>query len=259
MAIKEWVSKFATGLGLDDSASGGMQTLVNTADTTRVSQVHAVRDSIIALEKQVVGAPWFSWNEADLTQFDALVVGSAVNAQTVAVESFAGQNWIGMEVDGAADTPFNTAVFLPISTTPPDNYAIVADFLNVTAGGGLVGGGVFVRFDGVSSGYWGQMVAQGAGQQELAKISAGVKNGFGPVTSGIEIQTIYEGARALLAVRGTVAAEVLLEIDIGGRFLAADTGVGFTSGKAGIVTTTNGSSVIVKNLFRNIRCYNLVA
>ena len=137
MAIKDWISRFSAGAGIDTPIAGGMETLVNDADASRVTQPHALRDTAIALQKQVLGAPLFQWNETDLTQFDAKVDGAAVSASVVGVVAFAGKNWISFDVTSGAGDVHTSSTILPITAVPPTaDYLIMADFLNTTLGSG---------------------------------------------------------------------------------------------------------------------------
>jgi len=263
MAIKDWTSKFSVGEGMDDATVSGMQTLMNAQDDTRVSQVHALRDSLIAVERQIGlmggGAPWFEWNEADLSQFDSQIVGSQVSADVVAIESFAGVNWIGIDVTALAGTPFTTSVILPILDTPPSaDYIIVADVLSIIAGSSEVGAGVMTRFDGVSSGYAFYYTQLGPDLQRRIRLNTGTDTQLGALMGGADLAAVNDGARASLGIRGT-GTESLLETACGGRALIADTSPIVSVGQAALWATTNGSAVQTKNLFRNIRCYSLVS
>ncbi|MHC4818896.1 MAG: hypothetical protein ACYTF8_12655, partial [Planctomycetota bacterium] len=210
---------------------------------------------------QIDGAPWFEWNGTDLLQFGTPVVGANVTAQVVAVEALAGLNWIGMDVTASGGSnDFVEGVALPISATPPTaDYAIVADFVNIVAGGSNeIGAVVLARYDGADSGYGLHVANQGAAQQESSRWNGGIRTAMGPNMSEPNIAAVDQGARLLLSVRGT-GTEALIETAVGKRYLKIDTAPIVSVGKAGLLCTTNGVATQVKNLFRNIRCYSLVS
>jgi hypothetical protein len=51
MAIKDWITNYPTSL--DTDAPGNMEDLVDGADLSRVSQIHSIRDALIAIETEI--------------------------------------------------------------------------------------------------------------------------------------------------------------------------------------------------------------
>lgn len=51
MAIKDWITNYPTSL--DTNTPGNMEDLVDGADLSRVSQIHSIRDALIAIETEI--------------------------------------------------------------------------------------------------------------------------------------------------------------------------------------------------------------
>jgi hypothetical protein len=258
--IKEWLSRFATGLGLDNTTE--MPNLTDHTDDHRTSQILAVRDSIIALEQQSLGAPWFRWNKTDLTQFDSELVGANISAHTIAVEAHAGVNWIAIDATSGAGTDFgDSGVFLPITATPPSgSYAILADFINLTSGNSdQVGALVAVRLADVDNMYIARMNAWTSVVASVNSLKAGTSAQLGPTVAALALTAVDQGSRLALRCRGDGSA-VQLHASMNSELQLRDASSPLTAtGKAAIGCSTNAAATQVKNIFRNISCYALVA
>jgi hypothetical protein len=261
MAIKDWVSRFVLGTGIDTPGAGDMETLVDNIDRTRAAQPHALRDALIEVEKQVLGAPWFVWNEADLTQFDAAIAGSDTSGTGATVVTLAGVNWISMPVTIAVSTTdfLKSAFVLPITAAPPtNNYLITAQY-NLAASGSGAECGAFVggRYDSVSSGYFAARQKTGTGST-LEQTKAFVDSTIGPTLNDPSPLIVGSAVgRLALVVRGVT--DVLLE-----HGKDPDTGVLSLAASSPLITGKCCIGNVVQAVtnttirMRDIRCYTLI-
>lgn len=268
MAIKNWISRFAAGLGIDTVLAGSMETLVNNQDRTRAEQAHALRDATIALQRQSLGAPWFEWNATDLSQFDSETDGSHVNSSTWSVVSLVGLNWIQGVVNttfGGGANGVTTSSILKMTATPPTaDYLVVADFLSTeTPTGGAIGAGVVARVSGVSAnqgdGYLYRVGAASAGQEMRKFTDAEAFTQLGTVMADPDVTSLNLGGRLWLEVRGS--SLVTARSSGGERQHVADTSSPFTAvGQAGLFASTSGAAGTDQAtvLFRNVRCFALL-
>lgn len=268
MGLKQWISRFAAGLGLDTVDSTGMETLVQDQDGSHVAQIHAVRDSIIAMQKALllvgVGSPWFEWDGETLDQFDEKVATSRVSSSVVAVEELAGMNWVTMQttsLSGGSPTGGNTCIYLPIAATPPtSDYLVTAEFINLTTGSSnAVGAGVAARYDGVGTAYVARWSLRAA-RQDLNRYNAEVQTSLGPSMADPDLDGTNQGSRLVLMVRGGLGAEVLVTNGGGEVLHVRDTSPIAAIGKAALFNGTSGAAgTTTKNAFRNIRCFSMAA
>lgn len=268
MSIKDWISLYAAGTGLDHDAAGSMEELVNGADVTRVAQWHALRDALIAVQKETYGAPWFEWNGTDLTQFDSKIDRERVSSSTVQVESICGTNWVTISTTslaGGSPNGYNTATVLPITTTPPSaDYVVVADYLNLTATGTTnVQAGVALRY-GSQVGYFTRVSTRALQSQGRFAWSGSVSSvvTIGPDLSDPTFSGVDQGSRLVGEVRGgDGGSDVLLSMQgCGGEWLRCreTTNLITAAGQAAIWTGTSAASATIKNAFRRIRCYTVL-
>lgn len=267
MAVKEWTSKFATGVGIDDVATGGMETLVNSADDTRVSQIHAVRDSVIAMEKQAWGAPWFEWDKTTLGQFDTPIEGVDIDGvgSNVSVVSFAGVSWIEIQLNtsGAGDT-LSTGIFLPITAAPPGtDHMLAYDFVCTNLGGGsTVGAGIFLRKEAADTMYTMLHRTTGTNALRRERWNAGVSTQIGPDQPGSVLSANDDGGRLGFAARGAGTESMVSQMEPSG-FVAhtVDPAPLLTApaSGAGVFCSSLGNNQTVTLLIRNLRGYTLVS
>lgn len=202
--------------------------------------------------------PWFEWNGVDLTQFDSAVVGANVGSNTVAVETYAGLEWIGIDLTAAVTptTKLDSGIVLPISATPPTaNYRVECDFINTASTGTAIGAWVWARFNGSNAGYSGIFESNAGPHRKALKVTSGTAAPIGPAADGPNITGSGMGSKLSVVVEGSSIVQVL-----GGQaILAPDTSSPIAStGKAAIGSTVNILSFIrTKNLFRNIRCFSV--
>lgn len=267
MAIKDWASLFAAGTGLDHSSAGSMETVVNGADPTRAAQWHALRDAVIALQKQAYGgAPWFEWNGVDTSQFSTKIDADRVSSSTIAVEEFGGLNWLTMQVTsigGGSPNGHNTSCILPIATTPPSaDYVVTADLLILTYTTSVTAG-VVARYNTTSFAGYGQRFSGGSSQQ-IVRLSSTGSNRDAPTLIGFvqgdPDMAANRGSRLHLEARGTGSDVILRMLAAGGEHqLARETAnLHTTAQKAGLWTAAAATSSTVKVAYRNIRCYTPV-
>lgn len=271
MGLKQWISRFAAGLGLDTVDSTGMETLVQDQDGSHVAQIHAVRDSIIAMQKALllvgIGSPWFEWNGVDMSQFGDKIDADRVSSSTIAVEEFGGLNWLTMQVTsigGGSPNGHNTSCILPIATTPPSaDYVVTADILILTYTTSVTAG-VVARYNTTSFAGYGQRFSGGSYQQ-IVRLSSTGSNRDAPTLIGFvqgdPDMAANRGSRLHLEARGTGSDVILRMLAAGGEHqLARETAnLHTTAQKAGLWVAAAATSSTVKVGFRNIRCFSMAA
>lgn len=274
MAIKDWVSRFASGLGIDSQVAGSFETLVNGADVTRAQQANSLAQAVIALERQVYGVPIFSWNETDLDQFQGVsgsgpvaapIVGSDVASSSVEVVSYGGVNWIEFSCENSAPGTLSSAgAFLPIDVVSPSpNYVVLTDFVRVSGLGDTVGVCVIARFQDngtrATAGYSVNFNTKaGAGpSQDVRKLEAGeVTTTIGLTQNDPVALTTGIGMRLGIRVEG----EAVIRTFLGEHQVIVDTSSPHVvAGKPCIGVSRRGDVAGASvNRFRNIRCYAVV-
>lgn len=270
MAIKDWSSKFSVGSDYDGNIAGSMPQLAQFVDKTRVSQAHALREAMAAVQKQVFGPPWFEWNGTDITQFDSPIIGSNLAGGSavsyIADFSSSGLSFIefsAAKTSGPALGFLDNSIVLPIVAPPPTtNYLIIAEAVMTEEGTGTgkFGAGVGVRFDG-AGGMYHHTAFKNDGSDPSA---AGFKMVTGTSTplqgEHLSVDKWSPGKGAVLACG--VIGDAFLRW--GGREFSntvLDISIPITAkGKAVLMAgpAEESTTSTMKFLYRNIRCYTLL-
>lgn len=203
--------------------------------------------------------PWFEWNETDLSQFDAPVLGSAVSSHTTQVVTYKGFKWIDLSVTGTGGgggSGMSNGFILPIAATPPSaDYVVAFDFVSRAVVSNRIGAAAVVRFVDKNTGYWVRYFNRVTPPiQDFGKFIPTEKLSRFEDMADPSLDGLDRGVRMALSVQGGVDG-VLAKMIVGEPALYIDGSPYTAVGKAGLFQTTCGLAGTTQNYYRNIRCY----